>query len=87
VRRIGASPHALWEIETSSLADSPGQLRVVEIWDEDNGFGTIRSTVLDYATDDDPLAAKAHALMLGDRGWGGEGTPEDRNVVLWFKKP
>ncbi|MDB4992605.1 MAG: hypothetical protein JWM74_37 [Myxococcaceae bacterium] len=87
VRRIGTSPHALWEIETSSLADAPGQLRVVEIWDEDNGFGTIRSTVFDYATDDDPLAAKAHAMMLADRGWGGEGQPEDRNVVLWFKKP
>jgi Calcineurin-like phosphoesterase len=91
VRRIGKEPRAIWEIETSSLVDFPGQLRVVEIWDEDNGFGTIRSTVLDYATDDDAVAAKGRALMLTDGaaggGWGGRGEPEDRNVVLWFEKP
>jgi hypothetical protein len=87
VRRIGTAPRALWEIETSGLVDAPGQLRVIEIWDEDNGFGTLRSTVLDYATEGDPLAAKGRALMLEDRGWGGAGASEDRNVVLWFKKP
>jgi hypothetical protein len=66
-------------------------MRLVEIWDEDNGSLTIRATCIDFATAGDPVAEGARTLMALDRttGWtsGSTGEPGDRNVILWTPRP
>jgi 3',5'-cyclic AMP phosphodiesterase CpdA len=83
--------HAFWDIVTGAIADYPFQFRLVEVWDGDNGYVLIRATVVDFAVDDDPVAAEGRRLGLIDytAGWGkdGYGMPEDRNVELWIKRP
>jgi 3',5'-cyclic AMP phosphodiesterase CpdA len=83
--------HAYWELETSALADFPHQMRMIEIWDEDDGYLTIRGTALDYQVDGDPVAADGRKRSVVDytSGWVGDGTGAvgDRNVALWIKKP
>jgi hypothetical protein len=80
-----------WEVVTSALADHPHQMRVIEIWDQDNGFLMLRATNLDFATDGDAIAEDGRRLGLLDRvtGWWGKGTGmiQDRNVELWIRKP
>src|SRR5262249_32655453 len=46
---IGDRP-GFWELTTSALADHPHQMRVLEIWDDDNGFIRLKSDGLDFAT-------------------------------------
>lgn len=83
--------HAYWELHTAALADYPHQMRVVEVWDQDNGLLTIRGLVLDYATDGDALAEEGRRIGVTDftAGWmdDGRGGAADRNVDLWIKKP
>jgi len=90
VQRIGAAPAGFWEVQTDAIADYPHQLRVIEIWDEDDGWLSIRSVVVDYGADDG-VAATARELGILDYtvGWSccGPGAPQDRNVILWQKKP
>lgn len=83
-----ATPY--WEVETAALADFPNQLRVIEIWDLDNGYLSIRMIGLDYQTENDPIAADGRARGIVDltSGWTPDGTGEltDRNVELYVKK-
>ncbi len=83
--------HAYWELETSALSDYPHQVRVIEIWDEDNGFAAIRGVALDYAVDDDPVAAEGRRRAVVDvtSGFGrdGSGAPSWRNVELSIERP
>jgi hypothetical protein len=83
--------HAYWELETSALADYPHQMRVMEVWDEDNGYIAIRGLALDYVVDGDPVAADGRRRSIVDltSGYGddGSGEPAARNVELWIKKP
>ncbi|MEZ4221715.1 MAG: hypothetical protein R3B13_12360 [Polyangiaceae bacterium] len=81
-----------WEVMTSALADFPQQLRLVEIWDQDNGYLMLRATNVDFAVYGDSVAREGRQLAVLDyaSGWGeleGSGMPEDRNVELWVKKP
>ncbi len=81
-----------WEVMTSALADFPHQLRILEIWDQDNGFLMMRATNVDFATYGDPVAKEGRALGTLDfvSGWGdgeGSGAVEDRNVEIWIEKP
>ncbi|MEQ9324695.1 MAG: metallophosphoesterase [Polyangiaceae bacterium] len=80
-----------WEVITSALADYPHQMRVVEVWDEDNGHISVRLTSLDYATEGDPVASDGRARGVIDftSGWWEEskGEAEDRNVILYVPKP
>jgi hypothetical protein len=80
-----------WEFQTSSLVEFPNQMRLVEIADEDNGLLSFTLVGVDFATDDDPVAEEARHLSVLDHtsGWGGGavGTTEDRNVILYAKKP
>ncbi len=81
-----------WEVMTSALADYPHQIRIVEIWDQDNGFLMMRTTNVDFATYDDEVAKEGRRLGILDfaSGWGdgeGSGAPEDRNVEVWIEKP
>ncbi len=84
--------HPYWEMASPSLADFPHQLRMLEVWDQDNGFLTIRSVAFDTVTDGDPLAEAGRTIGYVDytSGWTGDGrgqAPEDRNVELWIAKP
>lgn len=81
-----------WEVMTSALADFPHQLRIVEIWDQDNGWLMLRATNVDFATFGDPAAAEGRSLGTLEHvaGWtpaNAAGTPEDRNVEVWIPKP
>jgi hypothetical protein len=83
--------HSFWEVTTSALADYPHQFRLVEIWDDDNGWIRMRAIVTDYETAGDPVAATGRSLAITDytSGWGknGYGNPTDRNVELFIQKP
>ena len=91
VRSIGLGQRRIWEVMTSALADYPNQFRIVEVYDEDNGYLSIEGTAADWLTDGDVVAADARQRAVIDyvSGWivGGVGQPEDRNVRLWVKKP
>ncbi len=79
-----------WGVETAALADFPNQLRMIEIWDLDNGFYSIRMIALDYQTENDPVAADGRARGIVDytSGWQGDGSGAlaDRNVELYVPK-
>lgn len=89
VQPVGARGY--WEVVTAAVADWPHQMRIVELHDQDNGWLTITGIALDYATDDDPLAADGRALGILDytAAWllDGSGTIDDRNVALWIEAP
>jgi hypothetical protein len=79
-----------WELRTAALADHPQQMRLIEIWDQDNGWIMLRATCVDFAADGDAVAEEARRLAILDRvsgwWWGGEGEPDERNVELWIDK-
>ncbi len=83
--------HAYWELETSALADYPHQMRVIEVWDQDNGYVTIRGIGLDYVDEGDPIAKDGRMRAIVDltSGYGpdGSGDPSWQNVDLWIPKP
>jgi hypothetical protein len=92
IRRLGKLPTGLWEMQCAAIADYPHEMRLIEIWDEDNGFVSIRSVAVDYISKEHPVTSRALELGILDYavGWGGgtgPGTVADRNVVLWQKKP
>jgi 3',5'-cyclic AMP phosphodiesterase CpdA len=80
-----------WEVETSALVDWPQEIRVFEIWDHGEGLVSIHGVPIDFATDDDPIAAEGRTLGILDytTGWQGDGAgdPADRAVVLWAQMP
>jgi len=80
-----------WELETAALADFPHQLRVIEIWDLDNGFLGIGAVAFDYQTEGDPVAEEGRALGIMDftSGWQGDGrgAVTDRNIMLHVPLP
>lgn len=89
---VPASGHPWWEVMTAAIADYPHQFRVVEIFDQDNGWIMMRAIAVDLATDGDPVAKEGYRRGVVDytSGWlpsDGVGDPSDRNVELWIKKP
>lgn len=90
VTAVTSAPHPYWELETSALADFPHQMRLVEVWDTDNGFVSIRSATLDYATEGDPIAEQGRQISNVDftSGWGQNsmGDALDWNVELFVPK-
>jgi hypothetical protein len=83
--------HSFWEVMTGALADYPHQFRLIEIWDDDNGWIRMRAIVTDYDTASDPVAAIGKSLGIADQtsGWAhdGYGTTTDRNIELYIPKP
>ncbi len=83
--------HAFWEVMTGSIADYPHQFRVIELWDDDNGWLRMRALVTDYRTTGDVVAADGRALAVADEtsGWAhdGYGTETDRNVEIFIRHP
>ena len=81
-----------WEVMTSAIADYPHEFRVLELYDQDNGWLMLRATCVDFALENDPVAALGRKKGTVDvvSGWtanDGPGTKADRNVELWIKKP
>ncbi|CAN5331456.1 hypothetical protein BH09MYX1_BH09MYX1_30350 [soil metagenome] len=83
--------HGWWEVMTSALADYPHEIRIIELYDDDNGYIRLRTVLADYSTENDPVAAEAKKLGIMDytSGWCAEGSGvlTDRNVELVIKKP
>jgi hypothetical protein len=86
-----AGGHAWWEVMTAAIADYPHQFRVVEIFDQDNGWIMMRATCVDFSHEGDPIAAEGKRRGIVDftSGWfpdkGVAGN--DRNVEIWIPKP
>ncbi|MED5464624.1 MAG: metallophosphoesterase [Myxococcota bacterium] len=86
----GDTPEAgYWEIQTASLVDWPLQQRLIEVIDRGDGFGELWSTVFDFDTPPESMAAAGRFYCLFDQqdqtslvvpGHGGERA--DRNVIL-----
>lgn len=91
VRLLRAGSRALWEVTTGALIDYPNQFRVLELFDEDNGWLTLHATAVDVVTDGDAVGEEARRLAQVDysAGWvpDGRGPSAERNVILWMKKP
>lgn len=84
--------HPYWEMVTPSLNDFPAQMRVIEVWDQDNGQLSIRARAFDMVTEGDPLAEQGRTLGVADftSSWEGDGRgtgPDQRNVELWIPTP
>jgi hypothetical protein len=83
--------HGWWEVTSAALADWPHQARVIELWDQDDGWVILRATSLDYSTESDPVAAEGRELGVLDyvAGWAddGRGSAEDQNVEIWIAAP
>ncbi len=90
LRRIEPTTgYGWWEVMSSSLADFPSQGRILEIWDQDNGWMMLRSTTLDFSTEDDPVAAEGRILGVVDfvSAWADSGTVTDGdiNIEVWVE--
>jgi hypothetical protein len=76
---------------TAAIADYPHQFRIVEIFDQDNGWLMLRGTGVDISLEGDPIAAEGKRRGVVDitAGWlgGGAPDPEDGNVELWIRRP
>jgi hypothetical protein len=87
-----AGGHGWWEVMTSAIADFPHEFRLVEIYDQDNGWFMMRATPVDFDVVGDAVAMEGRRRGVVDltSGWlelDGTGKPEDRNVELWIKRP
>jgi len=84
--------HAYWELTTSALADYPHQARILEIWDEDNGYVSLHATYADLELSDEAVAEEGRHLGVMDyvSGWNtffASGITKERNVRVFAKKP
>ena len=91
VRPAGAG-HPWWEVMTAAIADFPHQFRVIEIFDQDNGWLMLRAAAVNFSVEGDPVAneGRRRGVVDSTSGWlpgDGTGKPDDRNVELWIKKP
>jgi 3',5'-cyclic AMP phosphodiesterase CpdA len=94
VNRIRAYPHpdengkGFWQIQTASLMDYPQQARIIELWNNGNGTGSIHTYVFNQrATGELGKHAWASWESAAKEGFDGTGDPKDRNVELRFKMP
>ena len=76
---------------STALADFPHQMRLVEVWDLDNGFFGVRLVAFDFQTEGDPIAEEGRKLGIVDvtTGWelDSSGVIEDRNTELYVAAP
>jgi hypothetical protein len=84
----GDPERGFWQIQTSSLIDFPQQLRILEVFNNGNGTGTIRTFVINQQAGGD-LGKNARASYESAKGEGvdGSGTKQDRDVDLLFQMP
>ena len=86
-----ASGHPYWEVMTSAIADYPHQFRIVEIFDQDNGWVMLRATAVDFSVEGDPIALEGRRRGVVDltSGWlpTEDVAASDKNVEVWIQKP
>ena len=92
-----------WSIESSSLADSPKQGRLLDLFDNRDGTLSLITTMIDHSAplstpssgtpademSDHDLASISRLLSFNDTQGGGSGAgrPEDRNAELLIEDP
>lgn len=78
--------HAFFETESASLTDWPAQVRMFEVWNEDNGFIHVRAVPLDFSEENDALAAEFRRRSAADftSGWAGATAGDEGAVDFWF---
>ena len=86
------SGHAFWELTSAALGDYPHQARVLELWDEGNGFVSLTAIYVDMDMRKDPVAEQGRHLGLMDftSGWNPQfatGMTEQRNLRVFAKAP
>jgi hypothetical protein len=83
--------HPYWEIMTAAIADWPHEFRVVEIFDQDNGYVMLRGTCVDFSREGDSIATEGKRRGVVDftTGWLPKDATEasDKNVEVWIKRP
>ncbi|HVH42566.1 MAG TPA: hypothetical protein VM925_09485 [Labilithrix sp.] len=83
--------HPYWEVMTSAVADYPHQFRVVEIFDQDNGWLMLRGTAVDFSSEGDPISleGKRRGVVDFTSGWlpNEDVGASDKNVEIWIAKP
>jgi len=84
----GEPARGFWQIQTSSLMDYPQQGRMVEVLNNGDGTGTIRTYVFNQQAGGD-LGKNARTSFLAARGDGfdGSGEKQDRAAELLFQMP
>jgi len=94
IHRIRAFPvsvepqRGFWQIQTSSLIDFPQQARILEVINNADGTGMIRTFVFNQqATGQLGENARASYDSSVDEPFNGEGAVEDRDVELLFQFP
>ena len=89
--------HKFWELTTTALADYPNQSRIIEIWDQDNGWLMLKAIQVDIQPGDQ-IVEMGRELGVLDyvSGWSrdggnideaGSGMAPHGNVTLWIEKP
>jgi len=85
------SGHPWWEVMTAAIADYPHQFRIVEIFDQDNGWVMLRATAVDFSTEGDPIAleGKKRGIVDFTSGWlpADDVEAHHKNVEVWIRKP
>jgi hypothetical protein len=84
--------HAYWELTTGALADYPHQARIIEIWDEDNGYVSLQATYVDIDLKSEAVAEEGRHLGVMDyiSGWNtffATGLTSNRNARVYIAKP
>lgn len=84
----GDPARGFWQIQTSSLMDFPQQARIVEVLNNGDGTGTIRTFVFNQQAGGH-LGKNARASYKSAKGelFDGSGTTRDRDVALLFQMP
>jgi hypothetical protein len=91
-QQMATNGHSYWELTTSALADYPHQARIIELWDEDNGYASLQAIYVDLDMQDEPVAEEGRHLGVMDyvSGWNPffkSGKTSKRNAILYMKKP
>lgn len=82
----------VWELTSAALGNYPHQARIMELWDEDNGYISLEAIYVDLDMRDDPVAEQGRHLGVMDyvSGWNPQfstGRTEQRNVRVFTRTP
>lgn len=88
---LPATGHGHWEVQNGAMGEYPVGLRLLEVWDGDNGYVLLRATCVDLVTDGDPIAeeGRRRAVIDTTSTWMPDPTTpgSNCNVDLWVRKP
>jgi 3',5'-cyclic AMP phosphodiesterase CpdA len=80
--------HGFWQIQTSSLIDFPQQARILEVLNNGDGTGSIRTFVFNQQAGGGlGENARASYASAAQERFDGSGSEGDRNVELLFQFP